>query len=184
MGSMSKDQYSDPRAKCSPVSKCWNLGSITHPAKPGLGTTRHWCSNFPLKQLPVPSRFLGITVSHLQTREQMWLKSFHCCNLHKDLLAVEDCQIFQIFLSWMCCSPRLEKCHSFPHPSSLSSFFLLPSQPFSHSFLPGNKDERKEQEHLDQHLDHSFEHSAQVGDTQHSAGCCRALTCMLHSGSL
>lgn len=74
-----------------------NLGSITHPAKSGLGSVRQQCSNFPLKQLPAPSMLLGITVSHLQTREQMWLKSFHCCNSQTNLLAVEGCQIFQMF---------------------------------------------------------------------------------------
>lgn len=97
---------------------------------------------------------------------------------------------FSNFLSWMCCSPRLEKCHSFPHSSSLSYFFFFLAaittiSIFSHSFLPGNKNERKRSRSPpQQHLDHSFEHSAQVGGTQHSAGCCRALTSMLHSGSL
>lgn len=54
---------------------------------------------------------------------------------------------FSNFLSWMCCSLRLEKCHSFPHSSSLSSFFFLAGittiSTFFRSFLPGNKDEIK-----------------------------------------
>lgn len=67
MGSTGEDQYSDPEAKRSPVSKCQHEGFVTYPAKSKLCTKQQRFSNFPLNEFPVPSMLLGITASYLYT---------------------------------------------------------------------------------------------------------------------
>lgn len=177
MGSRGKDQHSDPRAKCSPVSKCWKFG--LHNPSCQVRTWHYKRAVLKLSTKVAPSA-QHVTGHHCESPTDMradvakilpWLQFTNKSTGSGRL------PNFSNFLSWMC-SPRLEKCHSFP---PLFPLFICCHHNHQHilSLLLARKQgwKKEKQEHPHQHQVNSFEHSAQVGGTQHPApGCCTALT--------